>query len=216
MRTRTSTDLVACALALAALLVIMAFMWHVPPRVDRKLHGKIGEALARETQRLLGPGGQVILITRDTDAFPQPALDALLRSFKSELRRVGVTVASTQLLQIDPLRPTDVPAGDFFEALRRAPAGHVIVSLLGPPLLNADQRNKLGIVKPKVVAFCSGSQAEAIDLQELFKAGLLHAAVVSRAGAASGKSVPAVTPSTFEDLYATVRSGELTAAQEVP
>ena len=208
MKTRASTDIVASILTLTALAVTLWWVWRPPPPLDRKLHGAIGEALAKAALPLLGPTGQILLITRDTEAFPQPALDALLRGFKKELARSHISIASTQLLQTDPLRPVDVPSGDFFEMIRRAPAGHVIVSLLGPPLLTPEQRRRLGVIKPKIVAFCSGAQAESLDLRELSGGGLLHAAVVSRISLGS-QAKPAVPPRSFAELYTTLSPADL-------
>ena len=62
MKCRTSTDIAACLAILAAIAVMLFFAWHAPPPLDRELHSAIGEALARESLRLLGPGGQILLI----------------------------------------------------------------------------------------------------------------------------------------------------------
>src|SRR5687767_2146921 len=171
---------VAALAGLAALLVIFLSSCRFHPGIDRKLHGAIGTALGREAVKLVGQGGGVIIITRDTAAFPQPAIEVLLDNLKRELRRAGANIRATRLIQADPIRPAEVPPGDFVELIQRASRGDVILSLLGPPILNADQRDRLTQMKPKIVAFCSGSLAENLDLVSLFQADLLHAAVVSR------------------------------------
>jgi hypothetical protein len=113
------------------------------------------------------------------------------------------------LVQTDPLRPVDVPPGDFFELIRKSPSGHVIVSLLGPPVLTEEQRNKLGRVLPKVVALCSGSLAETVDLRQLFNAGLLHAAVISRPVSSFAAEKAQKSPQGFDQLYAIVNTADL-------
>lgn len=206
MRSRKCTEVIAAVVASAALAIIVLSSCEFAPRVDRKLHAEIGRALAREALSLLGQGGQITLITRDTEAFRQPALDVLLDSFKREVRRAQAVIAGTQLIQADPLRPVEVPSGDYFELIRRSSGEHVIVSLLGPPLLTEEQRSKLGRVKPKIVAFCSGGLAENIDLPRLLEAGLLHSAVVSRPVSQIAVTNPSKTPNSFEQLYTTVRA----------
>jgi hypothetical protein len=174
--------------------------------VDRRLHSDIGRALAREALRVLPPGGQITVITRDTAAFPQPALDILLRSFLQEIHREADVAVATHALQLDPLRPVEVPPGDFYELIRRSNTGRVIVSLLGPPVLTSEQRAALGTVKPKVIAFCSGHLAQALDLDALFRAGLLQAALVARPAPSVPASGPAGEAGAFERLYTVVRA----------
>lgn len=207
MRNSKPIDSLAVVVGLGCIIALGLSLRNSPPSPDSQLHRAIGVALATEASRLVGPGGRVVLISRDTEAFPQPALAMLLRSFHHELARVGVPIAATQLVQTDPLRPTEVPAGDFFELLRRAPAGHVVVSLLGPPLLTAEQQKKLGGVRAKVVVFCPGSIAETVDLRQLFQDGLVHTAIVSRPLVA-GEQFASGHAAAFDKLYRVVRSND--------
>jgi hypothetical protein len=180
MRNRTPIDLFAMVVIVAAFVFIGLCSGELAPRFDEKLPAQIGQTLARETLGLLPASGKISVITRDTEAFHQPAMDALFKSFGQEIRRTGARIAVTQSLQLDPLRPVEVPPGDFYELIRKATSEDVVVSFLGPPVLSPEQRAKLGKVKPKIVAFCSGNLAEAADLRELFRADLLHVAVVNR------------------------------------
>ena len=199
----------AATILFAALTIIVALFVFAPrpAPIDRNLHAQIGEALAKEAASLLKPGGKVTVITRDTSAFSQPALDILLKNFTREIgKRATIT---TLPIAIDPLRPASVPAGDFFELLRRSKAEDVVVSLLGPPILSDQQRFVLGGVRPRVIALCNGAMSANLDLRRLFDAGLLHAAVVSR------QFPPAVTdsqrraPTDFASLYQTWSSNDL-------
>ncbi len=214
MKNRKSLDSVFVIVAMAALAAIFLSSSSFGPRLNRELHREIGRRLAKETLALLQPHGQIIVITRDTETFPQPALDLLLDSFRAEIRRAGAELKAIRPIQLDPLRPVEVPSGDFYEMLRRATAEQVIVSLLGPPVLSADQRAKLGPTKAKVLAFCAGNFADSVDLQNLFQAGLLHAAIVNRhasseAGKGSSERKKAASePGAFDDLYQTIQVGE--------
>src|SRR5262249_49147017 len=128
MRNRRSTEVISVLAIFAALVAIALSSYEFSPRVNRKLHTAIGQALAKEALNLRGQAGPIMVITRDTKAFPQPALDIVLDGFSRELRRANVTVAATKLIQVDPLRPVAVPSGDFFELIRRASTDQVIVS----------------------------------------------------------------------------------------
>ncbi|MBM3839262.1 MAG: hypothetical protein FJ398_15100 [Verrucomicrobia bacterium] len=127
-------EITAALIASAALAVVVLSSCEFAPRVDRKLHSGIGRALAAEALSLLGHGGQITVITRDTEAFRQPALDLLLASFQREARRAQAAIAGTQLIQADPIRPAEVPSGDFFELIRRTAAGNVISPRRAGPL----------------------------------------------------------------------------------
>jgi hypothetical protein len=150
------------------------------PRLDPVPHQAAGRVLAQQTLSLLKPGGLVTIITRDTTTFQNPATDVLLASLRKQLTKAGVKIDSIQALEVDPLRPVAVPAGDFFQWIKNSTKGSVIVSLMGPPMLNEAQLVQLGEVKPAIVAFCSGPARDQVDLRSLFSRGLLHAAVVSR------------------------------------
>ena len=213
MRNRKSTDLVAILIAGTALGLTVLYCRGFGPPVDWKLHSEIGRALAKEAVSLSRPGGQIIVLTRDTEAFRQPALDILLKSFHKEVRRAGDYTIATQSFQLDPLRPVEVPPGDFYELIRRSTSERVIVSLLGPPVLTGEQRAALGRVKPRIIAFCSGNLAETLDLRELFNAGLLHVALINRGGSpAAGNTLPN-SSSTFDRLYTVVKGDSPTARE---
>ncbi len=169
----------------------------------------MGSALARQAAALLGPGGSITLLTRDTTSFPQPAFEIARAAFEREIQKSGAVLQPVRALEEDPLRPPQVPPGDFFELIRRVHPGDVIVSFLGPPLLLEEQRSELGPVKPKVVAFCPGDLPRQIDLRLLASHGLLHAAVLSR-------PLKDIRPgaSTFDELYVVADSSRWT--QPVP
>ena len=139
----------------------------------------------------------VLVYALDADAAQHASSRALLEAGRA-------TSVKTLELQVDPLRPVQVPPGDFFELIRKASSGDVIVSLMGPPFLTEEQHVQLGAIKPRIVAFCSGNLADYIDLRVLFDQQLLHAAVVSRPNAPGSSSNPEKPQQSFEQLYAIV------------
>lgn len=211
MRRSVPIEIAALGATAAALLTLYFSCVEPKPTLDRSLHVALGQALAREGVALLPSGGRIAIITRDTEAFRQPALDVLLNALQSELRHAGVPAPALHLLQTDPLRPVDVPSGDFFELMRRPDVNSVVISLLGPPLLTSEQRGKLGKSFAKVVAFCPGNLAENVDLRQLFQAALLHAAVVPRKDSTQGQGKSTAATTRFDQLYQIVRPQDLSA-----
>ncbi len=202
MQSRKSIDILAAVFILIALAAITLTVTPIPPAKHSSLHRSIGEALAKDAISLAGAGGQVRVIARDTGAFKQPATDILYETLQKELRKSLVKIAPPLLIQVDPLRPVSVGAGDFYEVLRKSQPGTVIVSLMGPPLLNEDQYTRLGTIKAKVVAFCPGSVADSVDFKALFEKGLLHAAIVSHPISKTASTATSATElTTFDQLY---------------
>lgn len=216
MRNFEFTKIPAILIAGAVLLGFFIYAHEFPPRFDRELHASIGKALAREALDLLKPGGQIRTISRDTEAFRQPAVDILLASFQRELRRKNAPMAPILWIQTDPLRPVSVPSGDFYELLRRSAVGDVVVSLLGPPLLMGEQVEKLGPIKPKIVAFCPGSVAGQVDFRQLFGAQLLHAALAGRPAAPNATDKRLRGSEAFAQLYRRVTAADLSTISPLP
>lgn len=173
--------------SIAALLVILgAFAWlylyfnPLTPGIDRQPFEGMGEVLAQETIKLLGAGGKVTIIDRDTQTFPNPASDAQLKRFDQTLKKGGVKTTTRHLLKMNPIGLTKVPSGDFFEIIKKCGEADVIVSFLGPPILSDEQMAKLGSKRPKIVAVCSGEMPARLNLKQMFDDKLLQAAVLSR------------------------------------
>jgi hypothetical protein len=210
MRNNKFINAIAGVAILGACAAVYLAANELPPQTSAEPHQTLGAVMAREALTRLSPGGAINIIIRDTKTFPQPAMDIQVASFKKSVSRANANIASTLNLQIDPLRPFEVPSGDFFELIRRASQGSVIVSFMGPPLLAHDQRNQLTAIKPKVIAFCPGYVAELDDLRPLFEQGLLHAAIIPRRGASRAVSPTAGASESFDQLYEVVTSANLT------
>ncbi len=201
------------ASSILALLVAGAAIWRSlhdgPPSGPAAIHREVGRVLAEEAGKRIQPGGRIVVIYRDTESFPQPAFDVALKALLGGLKDAGLPAPITRAIQLDPLRPLQVPPGDFLELIRKAGVADVIVSLMGPPFLSDEQRATVGMVKPRIVAFWPGTIAEYANLKPLFEQHLLSAAIVHRpealgfAGTARGGNRAAL-PERFDALYQVV------------
>src|SRR5690242_9807238 len=93
------------------------------PHLDPAPHAAAGRVLAQQALSLLKPGGSMTVITRDTRTFQNPATDVLLSNLRKQLAKAGVKIDSLQALEVDPLRPVAVPAGDFFQWIKNSSKG---------------------------------------------------------------------------------------------
>lgn len=172
--------------AVAMLVMLGASAWlyfffnPLAPGIDHQPHEALGEVLAQETIKLLGTGGKVIILGRNTVTFPNPASDTQLKRFEQTLKKGGVKVTTLHLLKMNPISLMMVPSGDYLEIVKKCSEADVIVSFLGPPALSDEQLGKVGSKRPKVVAVCSGEMPARVNLKQMFDEKLLHAAVLSR------------------------------------
>jgi hypothetical protein len=210
MRDNNAIDILAGSIILGSAVAIgLALSDGLGPRLETAPFREAGRVLARQAIPLLKPGGSIMVITRDTVAFQNPASDALLKSFRKELTKAGGKIDSVQALQVDPLRPVAVPPGDFFQWIKKSAPGSVIVSFMGPPVLTENQIAQLGENKASIVAFCSGPVRDQVDLRSLFTHGLVQAAVVSKRPAESRVGQSGSDREAFERQFLEITPGNL-------
>ena len=215
MRNRRSIDALAVTICLGSMVFAALAVWSRPPTTDSRVYSQVGKTLAQQALAVLPGGGRIVIIARDLQVYQQPAMEIALKEFRNAVGRTAEI--DTHFVQVDPLRPVEVPPGDFYEAIRRAKTNDVIVSFLGPPILEPEQQEKLTGNKRKIVALCTGNMAEQADLGDLARRGLLHAASVNRR--LEGNTSKSATALSFDQLYQVVKEGEfgkmMTAATQL-
>jgi hypothetical protein len=213
---RKATAIIATLMTCVALLFLFFFLYQFPPSFNLKPHEALGRELANETVKLLGPGGRIFVITRETKLFENPAMQAQLKSFSQTVKKAGATLTATNLIEVDPLRLVSVPPGEFFEILRQVSENDAIASFLGPPMLSEAQVAKLGGKRPHVAAVCSGAMPAQIDLKKIFEQQLLHVAIISRPVVPSPPP-PTDTPQAwFDYLYQVITPANLADLPPLP
>ena len=189
MRSKRTVGIVSWLVTLVALFSLYLALVGLPPRVDPRPHRALGETVAKEALKLLGSGGRLMLISRDTTVFRNSAADFQIQQFHKTIQKAGAKVATTNLIKLDPLRLATVPAGDFFQLAKKASEADVIVSFISPPSLAVEQLARLGDKRPKVIAVCTGNAPSQVNLKRILEEQMMNVAVISR------KDVPATPPS---------------------
>lgn len=172
-------------------------------------HQALGEVLAAEALHILEPGARIIVLARDNEPFRVPACEAQLNAFLASLKRAGKSVASLQRYNLDPLRVVRVPPNDYYELLRKGRETDVVVSFLAVPELNPEQMSKLGGKRCRVLAVCTGSTPQYVDLKNAFEQKLLSTAVVSR-NDISVSSLKNGKQGSFDQMFALATPGNVT------
>ena len=201
--------IVASTLLAGSVLWLALFFHSSPPPPEKKAHEAVGRVLAEEAGKLLGAGGRITVLARDTKVFVNPAADSELKGFATAAQELKLPVAGTNLVQLDPLRAVRVPPGDFFTLLGKLYEGDVVVSFLGPPVLSAEQRAKVADKKVRIAAFCPGDLPRQVNLKELFDQNLLHAVVISRAMPLAGRPETDDARAWFRQLHQLITPAEL-------
>jgi hypothetical protein len=196
----------------AAAAWLSLFFHPRPPAVDCRPHTAVGEVLAGEALKLLKPGARLIVIARESQAFEVPAAAAQLDGCLRALKKSGWQPALLRTVKVNPLRLVGVEPGDFFDLLRQGREDDVIVSFMGPPVLRAEQLQKLGEKRARVLAVCSGAMPAQVDLKSLFEQKLLTVAVISRRQPPGGSS-PSQLPPAFDAMFKLITAANLS---EVP
>ncbi len=209
MANKTAKTVVASLIIVGALGCLFFSLHEFGPDFDPKPHEALGQVMAEEAAKLVESGGRVIVIARSTAIFRNPAADVQWQSFYRSIQKAKLIIAATNIFKINPILLVRVPPGDFVEILRRASESDVVVSFLGPPVLNAEQLGRLGEPRPKVLALCAGSMPSQINLKQLFQMRLLHVAIISRKNAALSSPPPTGPAGWFEQLYLVVTPANL-------
>ncbi len=210
MRKNKLITAVAAAVMLGSWLVLY-LVFRIHPPFDPIPHQALGEVIADETKKLVGPGGGVYLFLRDPDLFESPAVEAQQRALCRGLEKAGIKVNATNYIKLDPLRVASIPAGDYPLLIKRATEKDVVVSLLGLPGESRDPSTKTVVgdpAGPKVVALCTGPVPSQIDLPKAFQNGVVHVAVVDRFAAMRGPKGDGPRQ-VFDSLYQVVTASDV-------
>jgi hypothetical protein len=201
MKNDKATNVVAGLTIVASWAFLTSPYIAFPPGINRGSQQALGQVLAEEAVKLLGNGGKITVITRDTTTYKNPSTDAQLRGFRDTLKQARVTVASTIALPLNPISLVYAPPGDFLRTMKKLTDADVIVSFMGPAGLNETQIAALGEKRPKVVALCTGTMPQRVNLKQLFDQKLLHAVVLNREHPLPGPPSSETPRAWFERLY---------------
>ncbi len=139
----------------------------------------LGNAMGRETARMIENKGGVVLVVMDTPH--QSALsDVQIKAFLKNIGEHGeITLLGTEkvsMTQGRPLDPNGFSSELFFSILEKYPKAAAIVSFMGPPNLTDEDIEKLPQAGPKIAV----TSFFPVRLKKLFDAHVLHLAITRR------------------------------------
>jgi hypothetical protein len=154
--------------------------------------------LAEEAVRAAGSKKQILLIAPDANWGPASTVE---KAFRTELKRDGASVVTSQVNVGDPMRSGEVglkPA-DLSQALEKSPDSGAVVSLAGAPLhigkLNATTPPLL-IVATVSLGNAQGVPSDHYELGKLLDAKIIRLAIIDGGDAAA--SAPTNTDATHQ------------------
>ena len=173
-----------------------------------KPHQALGRVVAEEAMKLIQGDGRLIVFARDFKSFESPAMKAQWGGFCEAVANGKVKIASTNWLQVDPLRTPSLPAGGYVERAQRAGSNDVIVSFLGLPELTEAQLRRLEAKRVQLVAVCTGNTPLRTNMRRLFERQWLQVAIISRPIPLPQPSENAPWRAWFDGLFQVITAAE--------
>jgi len=167
----------ACLIVIAASVSWIYYREFKAPKHDVGLHRRVGEVMAEQTARLIGPKGNIVLITIPTR--PEPELRTQLEAFRSTLKKLGDYNIKDHELDTKDQSKYGLGAGlsgrRFVRTVNNNPNANAIVSFVGAPKLSNDEVSELTKM-PKFIAETRSPD----HLPKLFDKQLIQVAVACR------------------------------------
>ena len=108
------------------------------PKHDVRLHQRVGEIMAQQTVKLVGPKGLLVLITIPTG--PEPELKTQLEAFRHTLKQLGDYEIKNHELDTKDQAKYGLGSGlsgrRFVRTVKNNPTAAGIVSFVGAPKLS--------------------------------------------------------------------------------
>lgn len=169
------------------------------PKHNVALHRRIGEIMAEQTVKLVGPKGSLVLVTISTAS--EPELKTQLEAFRQKLKKMGDYEIKEHELDTKDQAKYALGSGlsgrRFVRTVKNNPKADGIVSFVGAPRISDEELAELTKV-PKFVA-----ESRSPDhLPKLFDKQIIQVAVVSRfVFPAPGPREPKTAQEWFDKRY---------------
>jgi hypothetical protein len=179
MATNKKNALVAigCVLAILASAAWIYYHEFKAPKYNVSLHQRIGEVMAEQTAKVLGPKGYLVLLTIPTGG--EPELKTQLDAFRKTLKKLGDYELKEHEMDVKDQPKYRAGGGlssrKFVRAVKNHPQADAIVSFIGAPRLSAEDIAEIAD-RPKFIAESCSSE----HLPDLFDKHILQVAIVSR------------------------------------
>jgi len=169
------------------------------PKHNVRLHQRIGEVMAEQTARVLGPKGKVLLLIIPTGSAPE--LETQLQAFHRTLAKLGNYDLKEHEFDTRDQAKYGVGSGlsgrRFLRAIKNNPAVDALVSFVGAPKLSDEELAQLTRM-PKFIAETRSAE----DLPKLFEKQIIQVAIVSRfVFPAPGPQKPRTPQELFDKRY---------------
>ena len=198
-RNKNALIAVTCLLVIAVSATWIYYREFKAPKHNVRLHERVGEVMAEQTSRAVGPKGRLVLITIPTSN--EPELRTQLQAFRRKLKRLGEYEIKEHELDTKDQPKYGAGAGlsgrRFVRTVKNNPKADAIVSFVGAPKLSDEEIAELSRT-PKFIAETRSPD----HLPKLFEKHLIEVAVASRfLFPAPGPQKPKTAQELFDKRY---------------
>jgi hypothetical protein len=191
--------------------LLLAFNACKPKAIDELADSgtALKKVLAIETAQAAQANKQVVLLVQNATQGPAASLGG---DFKTALEKNGLSVQLRPVDLGDPMRYNEygLKAVDFLDVLQKNSGAGAIISLVGAPLLRADDSGKIPaggpavlVVATRQIGLAPGVPTNPSVLEQMLAAKIIHLAVLDGAGS-SGK--PEEVYKIFDQHFRILRS----------
>jgi len=213
MSSSTKNKLIAAVCVLViALSAGSMYRYFNAPNHDVGLHRRVGEVMAEETAKAIGPKGRLVLVTIPTAS--EPELKTQLEAFRRTLKKLGDYEIKDHELDTKDQAKYGLGAGlsgrRFVRTVKNHRDVNAIVSFVGAPKLSDDEIKELSTM-PKFIAETRSPD----HLPKLFEKKVIQVAVASRfTFPAPGPRKPKTPQQWFDKRYQIVTADSVPELQK--
>jgi hypothetical protein len=184
------------------------------PKHNVALHRRVGEIMAEQTAKVIGPKGRLVLITIPKG--PEPELATQLEAFTRRLKALGDYELKEHELDTKDQPKYSLGSGlsgrRFVRTVKNNPKADAIVSFVGAPNLSNEDLSELSKV-PKFIAETRSPD----HLPKLFEKQLIQVAIASRfVFPAPGPQKPKTPQEWFDKRYQIIAADSVKAITPTP
>ena len=185
----------ACAFLLLSFATWSTLRSCQGPRINLNPYQALGTIAAQEAASLVGDKGRLLLILPDTGPDRDPAMGALLKAFRSELKpHRNVEIEATEGVRLDPFTSMQtggaVPPDRYLAIRSKFPEIAGIVLFLPFPPLTETELESPGKRRAKVLVV----SANLPTYRDLLLSGAIDVAIVPRATTAEPRREKPASP----------------------
>lgn len=198
--------LVSIIIIVVSLISIFFSMRPHRPSINVKPYQGLGEVAAKETIKLVGDRGTIVILNYDNKKAKSPVFTAQLKALKTTLARDShITIKAEEGVDMQPMMADPMgglSADAFIDLVTKYQDVDAIISFVGTPYLKPEHVQRLPKRRPKIISAASFAP----HTPELVSDGVIQVAITPRFQPPGDMKEPETPQEWFDKFYTVVTS----------